>query len=123
MFIEDDLPTIDVYGTALEEAGFKLEIINLGEEAVERVKEIKRGKVKKPDLVLLDLILPDMNGMEILKAVRKQKKTRDVPVFILSNYTDEQLEKNGMRLRSEKFILKTDCSPNQLVKIVKERLK
>lgn len=123
LFVEDDLPTIDVYSTALEGAGFKLEIINFGEKAIERVKEIKEGKAKKPDLVLLDLILPDMNGIEVLKTMRRQRETKEVPVFVLTNYTDEQLKKKSIRFNNERYLLKTDYSPNQLVKIVKEKLK
>jgi len=121
LFIEDDAATLDVYGTALKEAGFKVEIITLGEEAIKRVKEMKDAE--KPDLVLLDLILPDINGIEVLKEIRKRKEMEALPVFILTNYTDEQLEKEGIRLDSEKYLPKTDYPPNRLVELVKERLK
>lgn len=122
LFIEDDAATIDVYGTALKEAGFKVEVITLGEEAIKRIKEMKDAE--KPDLVLLDLILPDINGIQVLEESRKREETKDLPVFILTNYTNEQLRNKGIKkLDSERYLLKTDYPPNRLVKLVKERLK
>jgi two-component system alkaline phosphatase synthesis response regulator PhoP len=121
LFVEDDAATLDVYGTVLKGAGFKLEVITLGEEAIKRIKKMRGAE--KPDLVLLDLILPDINGIEVLKEIRKQKEMKNLPVFILTNYTDEQLEKKGIRFDSEKYLAKTDYSPNRLVELIKERLK
>jgi len=123
LLIEDDLAIIDVYTTVLEGAGFKVEAITLGAQAIEKMKDIKKGKAKKPDLLLLDLILPDINGIDILKAMRKEKETKDIAVFVLTNYTDRELEKMGYDLKSEKHLLKTDYTPTQLVKLIKKRLK
>lgn len=122
LFIEDDLPTIDVYKTALEQASFEVEPIILGQEAIRRVEEIEKGEAKMPDLVLLDLILPDMNGIEILEKIRKQKKTKDLLVFILTNYTNRELEEKGLSLKSEKYLLKTDYAPSKLVELIKKEL-
>lgn len=124
LLIEDDEPIIDVYTTALEKADhFKVEAITLGYKAIERIKEIEQGKIKKPDLVLLDLILLDINGLEVLAEMKKYEETKDIPVFILTNYTSWELEQMGCDLKTEKYLTKTDLSINQLVKLVKERLK
>lgn len=123
LLIEDDIPTIDVYQTALEGAGFEVEVISWGEKAIARIKEIKEGKSQKPDLVLLDLILPDINGIKILEEIRRQEETKELPVFILTNYTSQELEKMGFGLKSEQFLLKTDYTPRQLVDLIKESLK
>lgn len=120
LFVEDDLATIDVYRTALERAGFDVDPIMLGEEVIRRIGEIEKGEAKMPDLVLLDLILPDMNGIEILDKIRKGKKIKDIKVLILTNYTDVELEQRGMKLNAEKYLLKTDYTPSQLVKIIKD---
>jgi len=122
LFIEDDLPTIEVYKIALERAGFDVDPMLSGEEAIRRVKEIEQGQAKNPDLVLLDLILPDINGIEVLEEIRNHKKTKDIQVLILSNYTNEELEKKGLFLKAERYLLKTDYAPSQLVEIVKEKL-
>lgn len=120
LFVEDDLATVDVYKTALEKAGFDVSPILLGEEAVRRIQEAEKGETQKPDLILLDLILPDINGIEVLEEIRKQEKTKDIPVFILTNYTDSKLEQKGLKLKAERYLLKTDYTPSQLVKIIKE---
>ena len=122
LFIEDDLATIDVYKTALEEAGFEVEPILLGQEAIRRVEEIEKGEAKMPDLVLLDLILPDINGVEILEKIRKQEKTKDILVFILTNLTDKQLEEKELLLKRERYLLKTDYPPSKLVGLIKKEL-
>lgn len=124
LLIEDDLPTIDVYTIALEKAdNFKIETITLGGRAIKRIKEIEEKKSKKPDLVLLDLILPDINGMEVLELIRKQKETKDLPVFILTNYTSRELETMGCDLKAERYLTKTDFTLTQLVKMIKEKLR
>ena len=123
LLIEDDLPTIDIYETMLKKENFEVEIIKWGEEAIKKVKQMKEGKAKKPDLVLLDLILPDLNGIQILEEMREYKETKDIPVFILTNYTDEQLEKMGYDLKTERYLLKTDYTPSQLLEIIKKRLR
>jgi len=122
LFVEDDLPTIEVYKTALENAGFEVEAMLLGEEAIRKIKEIEKGEAKKPDLVLLDLILPGINGIDVLEEIRGNEKTKDMPVFILTNYTDEELKKKGFLLKTEQYLLKTSYAPRELVEIVKDRL-
>jgi len=123
LFVEDDIATIDVYKTALEEAGFDVEPMLLGKEAIRKIKEVEQGEVKKPDLVLLDLLLPDINGIEVLEEIRKHKKTKDLLVLILTNFSSEELEERGLLLKAEKYILKTDCPPSKLVKFIKKKLR
>lgn len=122
LFIEDDVPTIDVYGTALKAAGFEVEVISLGQTALERVREIKANKTKRPDVVLLDIILPDINGIEVLKQLKEDPKTKDIPVLIITNYTDQRPERKGIDVEYDRFILKTECPPSKLVAIIKEIL-
>ena len=124
LLIEDDEMIIDVYTTALEKLGhFKTEAIKLGQNVLKWMEELKKGKAKKPDLILLDLILPDMNGLDLLKDMRKEKELKDIPVFIITNYTSKELEEIGLDLKSEKYLTKTKFSVRELVDMVKERLK
>lgn len=122
LLIEDDTSIIDIYKMALEGAGFDVEVVPMGKDALGKIERIEEGKEEKPDLVLLDIILPDMNGMDILREMRKKNNTKDIPVFMLTNYSDDKLEKESSSLKAEKFILKAECSPSKLVKIVKEKL-
>lgn len=121
-FIEDDVPTLEVYGTALEKAGFSVEKIVLGKKALERVEQIGAEKEEKPDLILLDIILPDINGIEVLRAIKKNEATKGVPVFLLTNYTDQRPENKGYDVEYDRFVLKTSCTPSQLVQMVKSKL-
>lgn len=128
LLIEDDPPTIEIYKTVLERAdSFKVEAITLGPDALERIKEIKGGKVRKPDLILLNLKMGGgVDGQDILKEIRKNEETKDIIVFIMSNHPWRILGELGYDvklLEKEVYLLKTDYTPGQLVKLIKERLK
>lgn len=123
LLVEDEPLIIDVYQVAFKKARLDLEAIVFGSKAIEKMKRVQMGLAEKPDLVLLDLILPDINGIEVLKVIRAQEKTKDIPVFILTNYTSEELKKMGYDLSSEQYLLKSDCTPTELVELVEKRLK
>ena len=74
ILVEDDAAITDVYETILKQNKFEVFSIISGNEALKKVEEIKEGKAKKPDLVLLDLILPDINGIKVLELIRKYSK-------------------------------------------------
>ncbi len=123
LFVEDDIATIDVYKIALESAGFDVDPMLLGGEAIRRIEEIDKGEAEKPDLVLLDLLLPDMNGIEVLEEIRKRENTKNMPVLILTNYSSKELETRGLLLKAEKYLLKTDYPPSKLVEFIKKEFK
>lgn len=121
LLIEDDRPTIDLYQEIFTREGFDLETLETGSAALEFLKEIQKGLRKKPDLILLDLILPDMNGFEILTKIKSLPETKELKVVILTNYTDPELNK-----KIQKFgvptLLKTNYIPKELITLVKEIL-
>lgn len=121
LLVEDEPTIIDIYKTALEAENFEVESFKLGEAAFQKLKESEEKDY--PDLVLLDLVLPDVNGIEVLKKMRKEEGLRDIPVFILTNYTSKELKKQGHDLKAEQYITKADFTPKQIVEKVKERLK
>ena len=123
LLIEDDDQIIDVYTFALKKLGhFDAEAIKLGQYVLKWMEELKQGKARKPDLILLDLILPDYNGLDLLKEMRKEEELKDTPVFIITNYTSKELEQIDIDLKSEKYLTKTKFTPTELVQMVKERL-
>jgi DNA-binding response OmpR family regulator len=120
--IEDDAAIVDVYKIAFDAANINFEIMTLGKQAIEKIKEVQCGKTKKPCLVLLDLILPDMNGTEILKEIKKNEKTKDIAVFLLSNYAAEDIPQlDG--IKPDKFILKASITPTELIELIKSEFK
>jgi DNA-binding response OmpR family regulator len=123
ILIEDDVATIEVYKIGLERAGFDVDPVTTGQEAIRLFEEIDKEPERKPALVLLDILLPDMNGIDILKKIRELDNVKDVKVLILTNYSSKELEKKGIFLRSEKYLLKTEHAPSDLVMLIKEELK
>ena len=123
LLIEDEPRQIEIYEKAISEAGFEIESLKWGQEGLERLEEIKSKKKEKPDLILLDLILPDINGIAILEKAKLDLQLKDIPFFILTNYSDPELEKTGEELGVEKHIIKTDVTPSQLIKIIKDWFK
>ncbi len=123
LLVEDDSCIIDIYTTVLKKAGFEVETANCSKDAMEKLEKIAQGIEEKPDLVLLDLVLPDINGIEVFKKARSQKGIDDIPFFILTNYTDPDLKIVSTKLKVEKYILKTDLIPSQLVKEIKDWFK
>ncbi|MDP2909860.1 MAG: response regulator [bacterium] len=121
--VEDDFGIIDVYKTGLEVLGkFKVEVFETCQKIRDRLAELREKKIKNPDMVLLDLILPECNGIQILKELKESEATRSIPVFILTNYGSKELQKMGAELNSEQYLVKTETTPTQLVEIIKNRL-
>jgi CheY-like chemotaxis protein len=72
---------------------------------------------------MLDLLLPDINRNKILKAIRVTPSTKDIPVFILTNYGGEQMETELTKnLDAEKYLVKTEYGPLKLMPLIKEKL-
>jgi len=124
LLIEDDEPTIkfyqDVFRTLL---GIEIETLKWGREAIDYLKEIREGKKDKPDLILLDLILPDVHPIEILKEARNYPETKDLKIFALTNYTDPELNRELIKEGIDKILVKTDHIPQKLIGLIKEALK
>lgn len=118
--IEDDVATKEIYEAALGVAGYEVECMDTGRAVYENFEEIKRGEKEKPDLVLLDLILPDANGIEILKKAKGDDTLKHLSFFIFTNYTDPELEREALKLEAEKYIVKTNFIPSQVLEMIKE---
>jgi len=122
LIIEDDVPTIKLFKEIFPMAGFEIEVLDLGKKGVERMKEIREGKKEKPDLILLDLILPDINGIEVLKEARRYPETKNLKIYALTNYSNpefnEELSKEGI----DKILVKAQYSLRELIEIIKKGL-
>lgn len=121
--VEDDSAIVDIYKALMKKFKFTLRAFSLGKEAIKAIKDIKDSKSeeKKPDIVLLDLILPDINGLEVLKTIRHNEATRDVKVFILTNQSDVKFEESDA-IRPDKVIIKAEIAPTSLMEMIKQEL-
>lgn len=114
LLVEDDPFLVDIYSTKFKESGFEIEVVQKGDEAFDKVKEIK------PDIILLDILLPGTSGWDILKKIREDKKLKDIKVVILSNLGEEGEVEKGVFLGADKYIVKAYYTPAEVVKEVKK---
>ena len=114
--IEDDQVISQMYRIKFEADGFDVETAENGRLGLELVEEMK------PNIVLLDLMMPEMNGDEMLSLMRKTDWGKEVPVIILTNMGEAEVPKTIMDLGVKKVILKADMTPKQVVDLVKSQL-
>ena len=116
LLAEDDPFIIDIYTTKLKQADLEVEVVSEGDEVLEKARK------QKPDLLLLDIVLPTMNGWEILRAIRQSEDLKNLPVVILSNlYQKEEVEK-GMKFGVLKYLIKAHFTPSEVIEEVKRAL-
>ena len=116
LLIEDDPFLIDIYTTKLKEAGYSVETAEDGDEGLRMIKE------KKPDLVLLDVVLPNFNGWEILRKIKKDDNFKDLKIVVLSNLGEKDEVEKGLKLGATKYLVKAHYTPSEVIKEVKKIL-
>ena len=108
--IEDDKFLSSLVAKKLSAAGYQMIHAASGEEAVKVVKE------EKPALILLDILLPEMSGFDVLKTVKEDEETKDIPVILFSNLGQKEDIDKGLKLGAEKFIVKATVVLHDIVK-------
>jgi len=114
LLIEDDPFLIDIYTTKLKDSGFLVEVASDGKQALEKVK------AKKPDLVLLDIVLPKVSGWEILRKMKAEANLKNLKIIILSNLGQKEEVEKGMDLGVAKYLIKAHYTPSQVVEEIKK---
>jgi len=114
LLVEDDPFLIDIYSTKLKDSGFSVEVASDGEQAFEKVK------AKKPDLVLLDIVLPKISGWEILRKIKSEADLKNLKIIILSNLGQKEEVEKGMDLGVLKYLIKAHYTPSQVVEEIKK---
>jgi len=116
LLIEDDQFLRDLMMTKLEDEQFRVEIALEGNEALKKVKELK------PDIILLDLMLPGIDGFEIMERMREDKDIAGIPVIILSNLGAPHDTERAKELGAADYMVKAQFTPTEIVERVKEVL-
>lgn len=114
--IEDDAVISQMYRMKFEADGFDVQLANDGKRGVALVEHFN------PDIILLDLQMPEMGGYEALEAIRKEDWGKTVPVIILTNLGEEEAPKGIRHLGIHSYIVKAELTPRQVVQRVKEAL-
>lgn len=114
--IEDDQTILQMYRMKFESDGFDVYIAADGQKGIETVKE------HRPEIILLDLQMPNMSGEEVLTQIRSQSWGKTIPVIILTNLGEEEAPRHLRSLGIESYIVKADFTPRQVVDRVKKTL-
>lgn len=114
--IEDDSVIRQMYRMKFENEGLEVQVADNGRDGVALAAHMK------PDIILLDLHMPEMNGAEALAEIRASSWGKHVPVIILTNLGEEESPKNLRALGIHGYIVKADYTPRQVVARVKEVL-
>ncbi len=117
LIVDDDEALSTVFTTALERSGFEAISARDGKTGIERVRS------EKPDLVLLDQVLPDISGNEVLGQLKADLQTKNIPVMMLSNFGQEELVKQAINEGAHDYIFKYQVEVEDLINKVKEALK
>jgi CheY-like chemotaxis protein len=115
LLAEDEPDIAELFGLALTSAGFSVEIVNNGAEAIKKLKSFK------PDLLLLDLVMPDIDGYEVLDSIKSDKSFRG-PIYVWSNLTQKSEIDKATKAGADGYIVKSNFTPAKLVEKVREIL-
>lgn len=114
--IEDDQAISQMYRMKFETEGFDVETAGNGKLGLKLAEEMR------PDIILLDLMMPEMNGDEMLAQMRKTTWGKDIKVIILTNIGEQEAPEVLKTLGARKFIVKADMTPRQVAEMVKAEL-
>lgn len=117
LVIEDDGFLIKAMQSKLTKAGFEVQIAMDGEEG------LTLAKIFKPDLIILDLVMPQKDGFEFLEEFKKDPQGKNTPVIIASNLGQKEDIDKGMSLGAVDYIVKSDLSLDDLVNKINQHLK
>ncbi len=116
VIVEDDSIISQMYRFKFESEGYDVEIADNGKLGLELIEKVN------PNIVLLDLMMPEMNGDEMLEKMRSKPWGKDIPVIILTNMGEQEVPENVKKQGVSAVILKADMTPRQVTELVKKQL-
>ena len=116
LFIEDESALQKTFGDILKEAGYKMISALDGETG------FKLAQIQKPDLVLLDLILPRMHGFEVLRKLKEKPETKEIPVIVLTNLERMEDVEQAVKLGAVAYLVKTQYTIEEVIEKVKKAI-
>lgn len=116
LIVEDDPLMSRMYQKIFKFEGFEVDLAHDGEEGLDKVRK------NKPTLVLLDIMMPKMNGLEVLEKMKLDPEIKTIPVIMLTNLAGNQDAESALSKGAVKYIIKSENDPKQVVNMVKEIL-
>ena len=117
LVIEDDKFLRELLVRKIVSEEFSVLEAETGEEGIEKIKN------EKPDLVLLDIILPGIDGIEVLRKAKEDKDTKSIPIMILSNLAGPEEIERGIKMGAVDYLIKAHLTPREIVEKAKEFFK
>ena len=117
LIIEDDKFLRELIAQKLIKEDFEVSEAVDGEEGIKKIKE------EKPDLILLDLILPGIDGFEVLARMKKESTLASTPVIILSNLGQKDDVEKGLKMGAVDYLIKAHFTPGEIIDKIKAALK
>ncbi len=117
LLVEDDTFLAGMYVTKLTMEHFRVELATDGASGLAKAEELV------PDLILLDILLPKMNGFEVLRKIKAQPSLRQVPVILLTNLGQKNDVTQGLDLGAADYLIKAHFMPSEVVDKIKRQLK
>lgn len=111
MFVEDDVFISDIYQMRMRSDGLEVVAAMNGEEAL---RYLETGV--NPDLILLDIVMPVMDGMEVLRVIKADDRWKAIPVILLSNLSDKSQIEECLRLGAVDYLVKSHFTPSEVMK-------
>lgn len=116
LLVEDDEMLVNMYSDKFRREGYDVETAMNGADG------LKAASSYRPDIILLDIVMPKMDGFAVLKKLKKKMDTKDIPVLLLTNLGQEEDVKKGKELGAADYYIKANHTPAQIVLKVKEVL-
>lgn len=116
LLVEDDVFMVDLLAREFKGAGFEVLVAKTGSEGVEKFREAK------PDLILLDIMLPGLNGFDALRQIRREEKGPTTKVIVLSNLGDVSDKEEAKRLGVIDYMIKANSSIAEIIEKVRSVL-
>jgi DNA-binding response OmpR family regulator len=116
LLAEDDIILSELYTERLKQEGFTVVHAGNGEEALEFVKEYN------PSLIILDIMMPKMNGLDVLKSLKENPNTAKIPVIIVTALVQEIEKLNKIMTQADAYVVKSEVLPGEIIEEVKKRL-
>jgi DNA-binding response OmpR family regulator len=108
LIIEDEESLLDMYKSRFEKAGYQVLTANDGKSGIEIIQK------QRPDLVILDILMPEMDGYETIKKIRKNAQIKKIPILVLSNLGQPDEINKALKLGADDYVVKTEVTPTEL---------
>jgi len=113
LLIEDDPDQVLLYQTKFRLEGFTALTAKSGAEGIKTAIE------KRPDVILLDILMDDMDGLTVLRHLKQDKRTKAIPVFLFTNLAKQEVAEQGLALGAVAVLVKMDYTPGMVVEKVR----